>query len=153
MPHFIWSSEYELGISVIDAQHQRIIHYINRVYDTLENESSQDEINDILTHLLDYTYSHLAFEEAMLEEIGYEELSEHQLTHNTFTKLIENLRKRADCGENVGAELAAFLNNWLIFHIMVEDAKYVDAVSEHLAGQEAGKRRLWLHRAVTKYFQ
>lgn len=153
MPHFVWSSEYELGISVIDSQHRRIIDYINQVYATMEREQNPKVINRILTDLVDYTFSHLAFEEAMLEEIGYSEYHAHKLTHRTFGKLIDNLRQRAEQGEAVGVELAAFLNNWLISHIMVEDAQYVDAVKVHLAGQEAGRRRLWLHRAVGKYFQ
>ena len=153
MPHFVWSSEYELGISVIDSQHKRIIEYINRVYDALDNEPNSEMISDVLTHLVDYTFSHLAFEEAMLEEVGYQDFDAHQLTHKTFSKLIDNLKKRAAQGEAVGAELAAFLNDWLISHIMSEDAKYVPAVKAHLLGNEAGRRRLWMHRAVTRYFQ
>ena len=153
MPHFVWTSEYELGISVIDSQHKRIIDYINRIDDILTEHTSQSEMKDILTHLVDYTFSHLAFEEAMLEEIGYQDFDAHQLTHKTFTKLIENLRQRALQGEPVGAELAAFLKNWLITHIMSEDARYVDAVNAYLLGNEAGRRRYWLHKTVTRYFQ
>ncbi|RLT99244.1 bacteriohemerythrin [Ketobacter sp.] len=153
MPHFVWSSEFELGIPVIDGQHRRIIDYINRVYDVLEHDPDQARINAVLTDLVDYTFSHLTFEEAMLEEIGYGDFDSHQLAHRTFTKLIETLRQRALQGESVGAELAAFLNNWLITHIMAEDAGYVDAVQAHLAGSEAGRRRYWLHKAVTRYFQ
>ena len=153
MAHFVWSSEYELGISVIDSQHKRIIDYINRIDDVLNDHTSQEEMNDILTNLVDYTFSHLAFEEAMLEEIGYEDFHGHQLTHKTFTRLIENLRQRAVAGEAVAAELAAFLRNWLITHIMAEDARYVDAVNEYLLGNEAGRRRYWLHKTVTRYFQ
>jgi len=153
MPHFVWTDEYELGIPVIDSQHKRIIDYINRVYDALENDANQDEINEVLTHLVDYTFSHIAFEEAMLEEVDYEDLSAHQLTHKTFTRLIENLRFRAQQGEAVGAELAAFLKNWLLSHIMSEDLRYVDAVNAYLNGGEPERRHRWLHRAVTRYFQ
>ncbi|MGY8776190.1 hypothetical protein [uncultured Spongiibacter sp.] len=32
MSRFVWSPEYELGIEVIDHQHQRIIEYINQIY-------------------------------------------------------------------------------------------------------------------------
>ncbi|MBA55144.1 MAG: hypothetical protein CMK89_11880 [Pseudomonadales bacterium] len=153
MPHFVWSSEYELGIPVIDAQHKRIIEYINRIDDVLSNDTSQEAMNAILTNLVDYTFSHLAFEEAMLEEIGYEDFHGHQLTHKTFTRLIENLCHRARQGEPVAAELAAFLRNWLLTHIMSEDARYVEAVHEYLLGNEAGRRRYWLHKTVTRYFQ
>ncbi len=153
MTHFVWSSEYELGIDVIDLQHQRIVDYINRIYTIVDAGSDDAELSEILTHLVDYTFSHLAFEEAMLEEIGYGDFHAHQLGHRAFSQLIEKLQQRADNGENVGRELATFLQDWLITHIMVEDAKYVDAVSASLLGKQAGARRQWLREAVSKYFQ
>ncbi len=153
MPHFVWSSEYELGISVIDSQHKRIIDYINSTYDVIDRGANVEEISDILLQLVDYTFSHLAFEEALLEEIGYQDFDGHQLAHRTFSKLIDNLCKRAAKGEDIGAELASFLQNWLITHIMQEDAKYVDAVNTYLAQNGANRGQTWLHRAVTKYFQ
>ena len=153
MPHFIWSKEYELGIQVIDHQHHRIIDYINRVYDVLDSVSGEVVLDEILNDLVDYTFSHLAFEEAMLEEIGYEDFHAHQLTHSTFTRLINQLQKRAQQGEAIGAELAAFLQDWLISHIMAEDAKYVEAVRSTVLFNEPGKYQHWLRSAIGRYFQ
>lgn len=153
MSHFVWSSEYDLGIEVIDQQHKRIIDYINRVYEALDGESSQQEINAILKYLVDYTFSHLAFEEAMLEEVGYQDFAAHQLTHKTFSQLINHLQRRAQQGEAVGSELATFLQDWLIAHIMVEDAKYVEAVRATLLSNDTARHRHWLRDAVCRYFQ
>ena len=133
MTRFVWSKEYELGIDVIDHQHQRIVDYINRVYDCLESGSSNVSEKEILLNLVDYTFSHVAFEEAMLEEIDYSEIAVHRLSHQSFSRVINDLKERVEQGEKVGKELANFLQNWLIAHIMVEDAKYVDEVNSSLA--------------------
>ena len=69
MSRFVWSPEYELGIEVIDHQHQRIIEYINQIYDARRRAAAQDSLAAILPNLVDYTLSHFAFEEALLEEV------------------------------------------------------------------------------------
>ncbi|WP_317930451.1 bacteriohemerythrin [Halioxenophilus sp. WMMB6] len=153
MTHFVWSKEYELGIDVIDHQHMRIIDYINRVYEALNSGADESTQNEILTGLMDYTFSHLAFEEAMLEEVDYQDLSAHKLSHKAFTELVNHLQQSAKEGRAVGAELANLLQNWLIAHIMVEDAKYVPAVKTLLLKEDGVVHHGWLREAVTRYFQ
>ena len=53
MSRFVWSPEYELGIEVIDHQHQRIIEYINQIYDARSRAAAQDSLAAILPNLVD----------------------------------------------------------------------------------------------------
>lgn len=159
MTRFVWSEEFELGIDIIDHQHQRIVEYINQIYDIAAAEpntvkvENTAEIKQVLASLVDYTVSHFAFEEALMEEADYPELSEHQLVHRQFTGLIENLKARCEQGEEVSQKLATVLQQWLIQHIMTEDKGYAELVKQQLLGIEPEQHRHWVTEAVSRYFQ
>ena len=149
--NIIWSEEYELGISVIDGQHQRIVEYINQL-NALDAEVDRDQVSQVLHSLVDYTLSHLAFEEAMLEDIDYGSLAEHQIGHRTFEKQVATLQQRFVAGENVGHELAQFLCRWLLEHILTEDAAYCDLVKERLLSISSDAHESWIKRATARFF-
>lgn len=153
MPRFIWSAEYELGIDVIDQQHQRIVDSINRIYDLPAAARQFETIKSLLSDLVDYTLSHFAFEEAMLEEVDYPDFQEHQLSHQHFSQLIHAMKRRCDAGEQVAVELAEFLQHWLIAHIMADDAAYAGLVKQRLLGVDPVRRKSWVQTAVARYFQ
>ena len=44
MPHIEWTTDLEIGIGVIDRQHQRIVDYINTLTD-VGNEPNRDVIS------------------------------------------------------------------------------------------------------------
>jgi hemerythrin len=147
----IWSKEYELGIRVIDAQHQRIVEYINEIY-VLSERDARADVSEVLQSLVDYTFSHLAFEEAMLEDVDYSDLVEHQIAHRTFGKQVETLQKRFKQGEDVAIELAEFLRNWLLEHILTEDAAYCEIVKTKLLKIEPGVHQNWVKRTTARFF-
>lgn len=133
MARFAWSTKYELGIDVIDFQHQRIVHYINRLYGIPASEKGDAEVHEVLSHLVDYTLSHFAFEETLLDDVAYPELSQHLQLHQNFSQLIDDIRGRFQRGEAVSNQLAGLLQDWLISHIMTEDKKYAELVKLKLA--------------------
>ena len=153
MPKLLWSPEYELGLEVIDNQHQRIVNYINDIYDLADNAESQDQLKQVLNNLVDYTLSHFAFEESLMEEALYADLQEHQLVHQNFSHLIEGLQQRFNQGEAIAHELATLLQEWLIKHIMTEDVAYVGIVKENLLGIPPEKHQSWVQSQLKKYFQ
>jgi len=149
----IWTSDYELGIDVIDNQHKRIVEYINQLYDLEHQQGSADTLEDVLYNLVDYTYSHFEFEEALMQEAGYEDADAHAVTHRTFTQQIETLRKRFEDGDDVATELANMLQRWLLKHILSEDVGYLDAVKKDIQEKTADQHQSWAAKAVKKYFK
>lgn len=137
MARFDWSSKYELGVEVIDHQHQRIVHYINQLYAVPPSQQDKEAVYEVLNNLVDYTLSHFVFEEALLEEVDYSELAQHQQLHQNFSHLIDDIRGRFERGEAVSNQLAGLLQDWLISHIMTEDRKYVPLVQQQLLHQAA----------------
>ncbi len=151
MARIEWSRDYELGIEVIDGQHRRIVDYINQLADA-EERHDQEAMARIIHHLVDYTQSHFAFEEALLEEVDYATLVPHQRTHGRFIQRIEGLRDRFEAGEDVAAELGELLKTWLIGHIRSEDARYAPAVKERFLSRGAASQRSWIGRAIERFF-
>ncbi len=132
-----WSSELEIGIPVIDAQHQRIVEYINTLAH-VQKSKSQKELLSLLDELVDYTLSHFAFEESLMEEAGYPFTNAHKKVHQLFAKRVVSFQQRAKVGENITEELMHVLKAWLVNHIKRDDHDYSDVVKANMA--EATKR-------------
>lgn len=148
----IWSAQYELGIEVIDNQHKRIVDYINALYDLELQGANKAATEDIFYNLIDYTYSHFEFEQALLNQAHYQEASLHQISHKTFCHQIDTLKNRFDHGENVAAQLGSMLRNWLLQHILTEDAAYSGCVKQHINDIMQGRHEHWVVKAVERYF-
>lgn len=127
-----WSADLEIGIPVIDSQHQRIVDYINKVEDAHIRHSRQ-EVLDVLDELVDYTVSHFAFEETLLEEAGYPFIKAHKKVHELFTRRVMEYQKSAKSGNDVTMDLMHTLKSWLVNHIKHDDKDYSHLVASNLA--------------------
>lgn len=150
MAHLQWSSTLETGIDVIDEQHKRIVNYINQLYDAKELRDSV-AVGGVIDELVDYTISHFAFEESLMEQAGYTFLEPHKKVHELFTKKVSQFVTRFKAGEDVADELLNMLQRWLINHIKNEDGDYAEIVrsSVHKMQKEESS---WITRALKKFF-
>lgn len=148
-----WSAEFEIGIPVIDKQHQRIIDYINQVEQLHKTADSHEKTTEILSLLVDYTLSHFEFEEALMEEAGYSELEEHQVTHKTFVHQLETFHKRFETGEDIASQLAQMLTHWLLNHIKEDDSSYAPIVKKNILGQAPEYHQNWVKQVTQRYFR
>ena len=151
MQRIDWSEEFELGIEVIDAQHRRIVDYINQLAD-LQDDGDRGRISEILDNLVDYTFSHFAFEESLMEEAGYEFLYVHQHTHEAFTRRIQELHDRFKQGEPVSLDLAGMLQTWLFDHIVSDDRSYAPLVRQKFALIEQRSNGAWVSNSIRRFF-
>jgi hemerythrin len=133
----VWSSELEIGIPVIDAQHQRIVEYIN-IVEHVQQTKSKKELLSVMDELVDYTLSHFAFEESLMEEAGYPFTTAHIKVHQLFAKRIGSFQQRAVAGENITEELLHVLKAWLVNHIKRDDHDYSELVKANM--EEATRR-------------
>lgn len=153
MAYLKWSDDLDTGIAVIDDQHRQIVRMINQL-DDAQRDSSKAEVGQVIGSLVDYTVSHFAFEEAMLEEAGYVFTKAHIRVHQVFIKRVETYRERFNQGEDITDELKGLLGRWLFSHIRNDDRNYVAAVSENLRRLTAdGSEGGWLRRASRSFFK
>lgn len=148
-----WSPEYELGIAVIDRQHQRIVELINTLDRLMDEPDAHLGVSRVLYDLVDYTESHFGFEEALMKEAGFDGLDEHHQAHENFVRQIGVMQRRHEAGEDVAGLLLALLERWLMQHILAEDAGYtarVNAWIDHVGREGLGA---WVNDNLRRHFR
>ena len=140
-----WSKEWELDIPVIDSQHKRIVDFINKI---VEQGEDRDAIETVLNELKDYTSSHFAFEESLMEEAGYGFTKAHSRVHVLFIRRIDDYWKEFKNGNNISEDLVKTLESWLFNHIKHDDQDYSDTVKANLISatekaKEKEKKKSW----------
>jgi hemerythrin len=153
MALLIWQDDLNTGIEVIDDQHRRIVSMINQLHQA-QSGASALLVADVIAELVDYTLSHFAFEEELMEEAGYPFCAAHKRVHEVFTKRVAEYRMRFQAGEDVVGELKSMLSRWLFNHIRNDDKAYSEQVRRHLdqfarEHQHGG----WLTRTMQRLFR
>ena len=153
MTVLVWQPELNTGIDVIDQQHQRIVALIHQLADA---HTRQDQ-GAVLEELVDYTLSHFAFEEELLEESGYTFGPAHKRVHDMFVRRVGEYRMRFEAGEDITAELKGMLARWLFNHIRSDDKSYSKHVRHYLETYKGGAGRTsrdgWFKRRVKAWLQ
>jgi len=117
--------EFATGCPDIDQQHRDIIELINELY-TARFSGDREMIKGILTALIQPTLNHFAHEELLMERIYYPDAEAHIIEHEKLKSDSLEYIKRFDDGEDIAAELQAFLFDWLVLHIRCSDRKIID---------------------------
>ena len=153
MTVLVWQPELNTGIDVIDQQHQRIVALINQLADAHTREDQAA----VLEELVDYTLSHFAFEEELLEESGYSFGPAHKRVHDMFVRRVGEYRMRFEAGEDITTELKGMLARWLFNHIRSDDKSYSKHVRHYLETYKGGAGRSsrdgWFKRKVKRWLQ
>jgi hemerythrin len=121
-----FDASYLVGIEQIDQEHQRLFAIAGRAYDELNSPTpSRDATAAAIDALLEYTSTHFANEEMLMEIAGYPGLENHRQLHRGLLAKARDMEIRAVAGENcLPLELSRFLCHWLIDHIRNEDRKF-----------------------------
>jgi len=128
-----WTGDLSVGISSIDAQHQRLVALTNDLHAAIVSGRGAAVVARTLVGLLAYTVSHFAHEEKLLRESGYPAFEQHHAEHQRLVNSIKELQRDLTAGKPaLSVDVRHFLKNWLRTHICGTDQKY----SAHL--QAAG---------------
>ena len=152
MALLVWQDDLNTGIEVIDHQHMRIVEMINHLQ-VAQKSLERSAVAEVIDEMVDYTLSHFAFEEELMEEAGYPFSHAHKRVHEIFAKRVAEYRLRFQAGEDVADEMRAMLARWLFNHIRGDDQAYAESVKKHLniftqEHQEGG----WLSRTLKRLF-
>ena len=150
MAYMQWNKELETGIPVIDAQHMRIIDFINELDDACQT-GNREETSHVMEGLLNYTITHFEFEESLQEKAGYPYLKAHRRIHEIFMKKVSEIRARAAKGEDVAPDLLNLLKGWLASHIKSEDRDYVESVKT-ITDSRDSEVTGWMNATLKKVF-
>ena len=134
MPLLVWREQLNVGSAEIDADHKRLVQYVNELHDAVTESQSEKVVGRILIDLIEYTRDHFAREEKVMKGCGYPDLERHQKIHAALTRKVlifaqTYLRTPTD---QVKRELIDFLASWLVEHIIKEDRR----VGNYLRGKD-----------------
>ena len=133
MPLFIWDSEFIVGLSSIDAEHQALVAQINALYDFLRESPNDPGIRNRAETLLDHMEAHFQTEESLFEQSGYPLDAAHRAEHDRFRGEIAVLRQNmlGHGDHDAAMEILNYLVAWLAGHMAEQDRAYAPHFTAH----------------------
>lgn len=126
----IWKDEYNIGVDIIDNEHQRLFQIINNLFMLgKQNRNNPKAYQDGIKFLKEHTMSHFEDEELYMRSIQYGGLETHRRVHKGFREdtlpaLEEELIREAYSPVSVEHFLGVCAG-WLIGHTLTEDRAIV----------------------------
>ena len=123
-----WSEQLSVHVVDFDSDHQRLIGILNNLWEASEDRRGHEVIEAILADLIDYTRTHFAREEDMFARWDYPGIDLHKQAHARLLSTAADLHAkfRAEQSETVADEVFEFLRDWLVKHILGDDALYAN---------------------------
>lgn len=126
-----WYDEYNIGVELIDHQHQELFKRVSRLQEALSSGAVNSEIAAMLKFLVVYTNQHFQDEEKVMASIAFTELENHRKMHESLTADVRDILINLKKGKKIHPyELIDFLSDWLLNHIRYEDKKIGRALEE-----------------------
>ncbi len=123
-----WSDQYKLGIPLIDAEHKALADLVNHFFARSQAGASPEELEAILSGLIDKTREHFRHEENLLDRHGYPHLALHQDAHIGLLQHVSRFQEDYIQGRtearDITVETVTFFRNWLLDHILRDDMPY-----------------------------
>lgn len=119
-----WSDKLLLGIPSIDAEHRVLVKYAEDFQKAVNENAGHEAIARLFDRLLEYTTSHFAREEALMQKREYPHMEEHVNEHRRITREVMELNR--DKRYVFPASVDSFLEDWIINHINQTDRQYVE---------------------------
>jgi hemerythrin len=149
--------EFLTGIDAVDNQHQRLVNMVsqldkvrNRFYQT--QEKKQKAVGDVVSEMIDYTISHFAFEESLMEDAKYKFFKAHKRIHDLLIKRAGEYKERWSSGEDIADELYDVLHRWLLNHIHNDDRAFAPSVIKRMKELDRANTG-WLGRMLQRFFK
>jgi hemerythrin-like metal-binding protein len=101
----LWKDEYNIGVDIIDKEHQRFFKIINKLFRfSGEKNKTQWACQEGIKFFKDHTMKHFAEEEEYMASINYEGLDTHKRIHQEFREktlpILEKELEQTDYSEN-----------------------------------------------------
>ena len=127
-----WDSKYSVGVKTLDSQHTVLFGLLNDLHAAMLKGQAQTLTGPMLRKLAEYTSTHFAAEERMMETSKYPGLAGHRMKHIDLMKQVQEYAARFERGEaSINSQLLNFLRDWLTNHIQKVDCEYGPWLTKH----------------------
>ncbi len=129
--NFKWKMEYKINNKLLDDEHQQLFDIAENALN-YNNTDIKSHIKITISELYDYMKVHFKDEERYMEEIGYPQLSEHKIIHESIIHQMNDFIKQLSTLNIIEFEkkLIEYMDIWLINHILYEDRKIIKFLKE-----------------------
>lgn len=133
----------ELGIRVLDDEHQAILEHLQTLADLLTDRAGPNHFRFVAKSFDRIEMSmlaHFEHEESMIESTGYTEWERHVAAHRTLFQGVRMLRYRFEQAPHDAytRDMAQFLCDWWIAHVNYVNTDYVSSVGGPATSRSAG---------------
>lgn len=159
---FEWREEYNIGVDVIDREHQRLFKIINKLFTFREEEKdSQWTCQEGIKYFKSHAVKHFADEEAYMASINYEWLEQHKAIHKGFREntipALEAELEQTNYAPDATDHFLGVCAGWLVGHTLTEDlsitGKRTGAWEKLLPGEELASMKKVIVQLVFDMFQ
>lgn len=126
----LWKEKYNIGVELIDRQHQELFERVGSFMTTLRSplawEEKVEKVNETLAFMQEYVVVHFRDEEEYQEQIGYPGLEEHRKVHEQLIREVGEFAQRykeEGYREVLVQQFGGRLLAWLINHVAATDLK------------------------------
>lgn len=125
-----WREAMSVGVLQLDDDHKALLRTINLFANSAGKPGREKEVEAILKSLFVYTKEHFSREEKAMLAARYPYYEAHKREHTQLIQQVTDLfgryitETRADFRQTLSSEIAEFLRDWLIGHIMGSDMRY-----------------------------
>lgn len=122
----IWQETFNIGVDIIDKEHQRLFKIINKLFALKDEEkNSQWACQEGIKYFRGHAIKHFADEEQYMASIGYEGLARHRQIHQGFRQstlpALEQELERTGYAQDAVDHFLGVCAGWLIGHTLTED--------------------------------
>jgi diguanylate cyclase (GGDEF)-like protein/hemerythrin-like metal-binding protein/PAS domain S-box-containing protein len=129
---FPWNKNFEVGVPLIDEQHQKLVELLNMLAGHLAYESDMPTLSNVFKQLVEYTVYHFSAEEKIWHQYFPEDSWEanHKNDHSSFLQKVNTLIGEGNVrpSDEVIEGIITFLTQWLAFHILDTDMRMAKVV-------------------------
>ncbi len=123
---FVWRKEYNIGVDIIDKEHQRLFKIINKLFLLKEEEKNEKwACQEGIKFFKSHAVKHFMDEEAYMASIGYKGLEQHKRIHTGFREntlpALEQELEQTDYSQDAMEHFLGVCTGWLIGHTITED--------------------------------
>lgn len=152
---FEWQDEFNIGVELIDQEHQRLFKIINKLLRFQDEEKdSQFVCQEGIKYFKGHALKHFADEEAYMESIGYEDLEQHKRIHRGFQEYtlpaLEEEMERTNYSVEAMEHFLGVCAGWLVGHTLTEDQAITGKQSRRWAKLLPGEEMAAIEKVVTQ---
>lgn len=126
-----WDEKLSVGIDVIDEHHRYLFDLINDLHEVVAQKRGAREVARLVKALDVYAKIHFRAEEQMMMHYHYRGTDRQLDQHHAFEEKIREFYEELHANPYVAQfDVLAYLRNWLIDHIRVEDIQLIELTKQ-----------------------